>query len=149
MAISEKEQEMQIRSFASRDGSMEHPAFQLAKDRDQDRIRENRDALRFREPPYSEPSKNNGEAELRAINNALLDAIEEGKCQYTKAIYQGTFDDIEAHLENTGCDYGAWSYLEIWFENFAITQGLGNPDLEDLDAPGSDKLSLCFSWENA
>jgi hypothetical protein len=146
MTYSDEQQEMIARSFASRDGSMEWPDIQLEKERSESQARENRNAMKFRSAPYSNPSANAGEDALREINNALIAAIEAGESQYTKAIFRGTFEDIESHLENVGCEYGAWSYLEEWFLNFAIAAGIGSPELEDLDAPGSDKLSLCFSW---
>jgi hypothetical protein len=147
MTYSDEQREMTARAFASRDGSMERPAFQKQADRDFEQIQENRDAMRFREPPYSEPSANNGEAALRAINNALLEAIESRDTQHSTSIWKDTFEDIEAHLENTGCQYGGWSYLECWFDTFAIAAGLSNQSLDDIAAPNSDKVDLIFSWD--
>jgi hypothetical protein len=88
----------------------------------------------------------NGELALEVIKKGLLAAILDGKNQYTTMIWKGTFDDIEDHLENTGHEYGSWCYLQEWFNNFAIGEGLGEPDIEDLAASGSDKLDLCFTW---
>lgn len=132
---------------ASIDGMGDRDDIALERDRMESQARENRDALRFRGAPYSNPSINAGEAKLREIANGILNAIEGGETQYSTAIWRGTFEDIEAHLENTGCSYGAWSHLEEWFSDFAIAAGIGNPEVEDLDTSGSDKLSLVFSWE--
>lgn len=89
----------------------------------------------------------NGELTLTEIHDGLMVAIAEGKKQYTTGVWRDIFDDIEAHLENSGCEYGVWCHLEEWFTNFAIAEELGDPNLENLDVPGSDKLSLCFTWE--
>jgi hypothetical protein len=147
MTYSDEQREMTARAFASRDGSMEHPDFQMQADRHFEQIQENRDAMRCREVPYNEPSANNGEAALRAINNALLEAIEAGETSYSTMIWKGTFQDIEAHPENTGCEYGGWSYLECWFDDFAIAAGLSNQSADDIASPSSDKRDLIFSWD--
>ena len=103
--------------------------------------------MRFRGAPYSEPSASNGEAALRDINNALLDAIERGEMQYSISVCNGTFHDIEAHLENTGCEYGGWSHIECWFDDFAVAAGLSNQSVDDIASPNSDKRDLIFSWD--
>jgi hypothetical protein len=146
MTYSDEQREMTARAFASRDGSMEHPAFQKQADSNFEQIQENRDAMRFRGHPYSEPSANNGEAALRSINNDLLEAIEAGDLSYSTSIWKGTFEDIEAHLENTGCEYGGWSYLECWFDDFAIAAGLSNQSIDYTSSPGGTR-ELLFSWE--
>jgi hypothetical protein len=146
VTYSNEQREMAARAFASRDGSMEHPAFQKQADRDFEQIQENRDAMRFKKAPYSEPSSNNGEAALRAINNGVLDAIERDENSYSTIIWEGTFQDIEAHLENTGIDYGAWSYLEGWFDNLAIASMLSNQSIDYTSSPGGTR-ELLFSWD--
>jgi hypothetical protein len=141
MTYSVEQYEMEARGFSSRDGSMERPDMQLARDRDWGRIRENKDADRFKEPPSHEPSVSAGEIALRSIQEGLECEIEGGSLQYSTAIWRDIFANIEAYLKSIGCEC-----LGDWFDEFAISAGIENPLIEDLTSPRSNTLLLLFSW---